>query len=391
MLWLIICAVVISAALAGTIYLTVCLGRFGFIKALAGERKGLKYLLSLVVLAAIFTLASYAISVVNAIIIFLHATAFFLIFDLAAAVASRIWGKAASERTGRSGRPDEPDKPDEPGRLKGWLERFDRLKGWLAIGVTVIYLAIGYYQDVHVWQTDYSLQTDKDLHLRIALIADSHIGTTFDGDGFAAHMKTIEAQKPDLLVVAGDFVDDASKKEDMMKACQALGSMDLRYGVWYANGNHDKGYFNDRDFTYAELEKALTDQGVHVLADSWELVDNSFYVACRQDLTFGSRKSIDELLEGVDTDKYIIVINHIPNDYDNEAASAADLVLSGHTHGGQVLPIKYTDRLFGIDDRVYGHEKRDGTDFIVTSGISNWELVFKTGTRSEYVIIDVEG
>ncbi|MBQ4045820.1 MAG: metallophosphoesterase [Lachnospiraceae bacterium] len=369
-------------------------------------------------MAAIFTLASYAISVVNAIIIFLHATAFFLIFDLAAAVASRIWGKAASERTGRSGRPDEPNKLNEPGkpykpnepykpdkqdkqdkldklgkpgRLKGWLERFDRLKGWLAIGVTVIYLAIGYYQDVHVWQTDYSLQTDKDLHLRIALIADSHIGTTFDGDGFAAHMKTIEAQKPDLLVVAGDFVDDASKKEDMLKACQALGSMDLRYGVWYANGNHDKGYFNDRDFTYAELEKALTDQGVHVLADSWELVDNSFYVACRQDLTFGSRKSIDELLEGVDTDKYIIVINHIPNDYDNEAASAADLVLSGHTHGGQVLPIKYTDRLFGIDDRVYGHEKRDGTDFIVTSGISNWELVFKTGTRSEYVIIDVEG
>ena len=363
MLWLLICVVVIAAAVAGTIYLTVCLGRFDFIKSLAGERKWLRYLGSLLILAALFALACYALSVVNAIIIFLHAAAFFLIFDLVMAAVKRIWGKKCS----------------------------DNLKGCLAIGVTVLYLAIGYYQDMHVWQTDYSLQTDKNLNLKIALISDSHIGTTFDGDGFAAHMKTIEAQAPDLLIVAGDFVDDSSKKEDMLKACQALGSMNLRYGVWYANGNHDKGYFNNRDFSYAELEKTLTDQGVHVLSDTCELVDDRFYVAGRQDLTFGPRKSIGELLEGLDTDKYIIVINHIPDDYDNEAESAADLVLSGHTHGGQVLPIKYTDRLFGIDDRVYGHEKKNGTDFIVTSGISDWEIVFKTGTRSEYVIINVEG
>ena len=42
-------------------------------------------------------------------------------------------------------------------------------------------------------------------------------------------------------------------------------------------------------------------------------------------------------------------------------------------------------------DRVYGYERRQGTDFIVTSGISCWEIPFKTGTRSEYVIITVEG
>ena len=73
----------------------------------------------------------------------------------------------------------------------------------------------------------------------------------------------------------------------------------------------------------------------------------------------------------------------------NEAASAADLVVSGHTHGGQLFPATYVGEWFGINDRTYGHENRNGTDFIVTSGISDWEIQFKTGTKSEYVMIDV--
>ena len=42
-----------------------------------------------------------------------------------------------------------------------------------------------------------------------------------------------------------------------------------------------------------------------------------------------------------------------------------------------------------VNDKVYGHEKRESTDFIVTSGVSGWAVPFKTGTFSEYVIIDI--
>ena len=65
-------------------------------------------------------------------------------------------------------------------------------------------------------------------------------------------------------------------------------------------------------------------------------------------------------------------------------------MVSGHTHGGQFFPVTYVGEWIGANDRTYGHEKRNGTDFIVTSGISCWELPFKTGTKSEYVIIDVK-
>lgn len=75
-----------------------------------------------------------------------------------------------------------------------------------------------------------------------------------------------------------------------------------------------------------------------------------------------------------------------------QAGSGADLVLSGHTHGGQMIPLVQLIRWFHIvDDNVYGYERRENTDFIVTSGISDWALQFKTGCWSEYVIIDISG
>lgn len=76
-----------------------------------------------------------------------------------------------------------------------------------------------------------------------------------------------------------------------------------------------------------------------------------------------------------------------------EAAAGADLVLSGHTHGGQMIPLMQLMRRFHIGgtDNVYGKERRRNTDFIVTSGISDWAVRFKTGCRSEYVMIDING
>ena len=360
-MWLIILAVVLAALIAGVVYMTAAVGRFGAIKAIAGERGWLKNVLSLTCMAAVFAIVSFALSPVNAAVVFLHEVLFFLAFGGIMRIIQRVAGREFSVY---------------------W-------QGWLAIVTSVVYLAVGYYLLHHVWQKDYDLKTDKQVSLKIAMFADSHLSTTFDGDGFAEHMKTIEAQDPDIVLIPGDFVDDWSKKDDMLKACEVLGKMKVKYGVWYSYGNHDEGFTNSRDFTAAELEQALLDNGIHILSDEYELVNNSFYVVGRKDSSLGERKTMDELLEGVDTSKYIIVLDHEPNDYDNEAASSADLVVSGHTHGGQLFPVTYVSEWFGINDRTYGYEKRNGTDFIVTSGISDWEIQLKTGTKSEYVMINI--
>lgn len=50
-----------------------------------------------------------------------------------------------------------------------------------------------------------------------------------------------------------------------------------------------------------------------------------------------------------------------------------------------------TQLVQGLDDRVYGYEKRKNTNFVVTSGIFDWTIKFKTGCKSEYVIINIQG
>ena len=156
--WLIILVVVLAALALGLCYLVGCVGRFGLVRKLSGGRKWPRRLLSLAILAVLFILLSLWLSPVNAVVAFLHGVLFFLLSGLVARLLRRITGREA--------------------RIY-W-------QGWLALGVTVMWLGAGYLLCSHVWQTDYSLGTDKKLGtLKIALIADSHLGTTFDGEGFA--------------------------------------------------------------------------------------------------------------------------------------------------------------------------------------------------------------
>ena len=359
MIWLVGLVIVAVVGIAGTIYLACAIGRFGLIRKAAGEKKWLSRLIALGLLLVGFALFAYLLSVLDATVILLHVLFFFIVFGLVFWIIRKLTGKQTKIY---------------------W-------QGWLALLTAAVYLGVGYFQCVHVWKTEYSLSSDKAVEpLRIALFADSHVGTTFDGEGFAAYLDEIMLQEPDLILIPGDFVDDSTTRSDMLTACRALGQIDSRYGVWFAYGNHDRGYFNSRDFSAEDLVQALEESHVHILEDEAALVGDLCIVG-RRDASFGQRAELAELLDGIDPEKYIIVLDHEPTDYENEAATAADLVVSGHTHGGQLIPLGTVGELFAGNDRTYGYERRNGTDFIVTSGISDWAVHFKTGTRTEYVII----
>ena len=270
--------------------------------------------------------------------------------------------------------------------------------GWMALAVTVVTLIFGWYSDHHVWQTNYELTTHKDLsELKIAMFADSHIGTTFDDKEFAKHMQAIEAQNPDILVIVGDYVDDGTSREQMIQSTRALGKMKTKYGIYFVSGNHDKGYYGaeHRGFSEHDLFAELKDNGITILQDEAVLINDAFYVVGRRDFSEvkeqgKARRTINELIENLDKDKYMVVLDHQPVEYDKDADAKVDLVLSGHTHGGQLFPFNQVGKWVKVNDLIYGYEKRKDTDFIVTSGISDWAIKFKTGTKSEYVIIDIK-
>ena len=269
--------------------------------------------------------------------------------------------------------------------------------GATAIILSIAALSCGWYLDHHVWQTNYTLTTDKNIeNLKIAMFADSHIGTTFNADGFAKHIAEIQKQNPDMVVIVGDFVDDDTTLENMLASCKALGTLQTKYGVYFVFGNHDKGYYGAerRGFASGELIAELEKNGVKVLRDETALINDMLYVIGRRDFSVereqrGNRKSMADLLSDLDKEKYVLVLDHQPTDYKNQAEAKVDLVVSGHTHGGQLFPFNYVGKWIDANDAIYGHERRGQTDFIITSGISDWAIKFKTGTKSEYVIINL--
>ena len=271
------------------------------------------------------------------------------------------------------------------------------IPGIVAIIATIVYMLVAFYLCATVFVTNYTIDTNKNVEpLRIVQFADSHLGITMTADTFPAEVEKIKAQNPDIVLITGDYVDDNSSREDLDACSKALSTINCKYGVYFSYGNHDRGYYDDshRGYNVEYLINSLESNGVKVLEDEVVNLDNQYLLIVRDDKSDRNRMTIQQLVTGIDANQfnseYSIVMDHQPNDYDAEAKANVDLVLSGHTHGGQLLPINKVGEWVGVNDATYGYHKIGNTDFIVTSGISCWGLRFKTGTSSEIVVIDIK-
>ncbi len=364
-MWIAIFGISILAAGAGAVYLARKVKKTGVFARLNIPKA--EMVLALLTVALLLFILSLVFDVTNMIVIVMHVAVFLLIGDLVGLIISKSGVVYVSGRT----------------------------VDLCAVCACIIYLIYGWIMMHGMWETDYEIITDKDPgNIRIAQIADSHIGAGFDGEGFGKRLEKIQETQPDILVVTGDFVDDASTKEDMIRSCEQFSHFKTKYGIYFCWGNHDRGYYSNerRGYSGEDLERELTKCGVTVLEDESVLVDGRFYVIGRADAGYGgsSRKPVSDLIADLDKDKYMIVLDHQPTDYEAEEAAGVDLVLSGHTHGGQVFPLEYIQPLLSENDNVRGHERRGNTDFIVTDGISDWAIKFKTGCRSEYNLIEIK-
>jgi predicted MPP superfamily phosphohydrolase len=375
--------ILVILALLGVVfflsYLSYRTSNFPVFRNMTGGRKKRAWLICFLIYLAVCAALTLTLNLVNTVICLVHLGGFWLLSELVFLIIRK-------KRYG----------PDS--KAASAIPLFTWLPGVCAIIFTVCYMLVAWYLCTSVREKDYTIESDHlKGDLRIVQFADSHVGATFDAEGLHNYVLEINALNPDIVLITGDFVDDDTSREDMLGSCEALGDLNTKYGVFFSYGNHDKGYFSEeaRGWSNSDLYESLVKNGVIVLQDDVQLVDGRFYVIGRQDKSESYRgvirKTPAELMEGLDPDLYKIVLDHQPAEYREEALAGADLVLSGHTHGGQFFPFNQMGVLTGEYDRSYGHEQRDHTDFIVTSGISDWSLIFKTGCRSEYVVIDIHG
>ena len=359
-MFLALIGLVLAVAVLAAVYLMRKIRGLSFLSGIS--KSWLAWLVSAGILLGSIALLSLAMSPLNVAVCLLHLTVIWLLCDGLGWLLGK-WAK----------RPVTSD-----------------IRAISALVLSILYLGVGWINAHRVVATPYQFTSEKvSAPLRIVQFSDAHIGITFDGGSFAAQLEEINKQQPDIVVITGDFVDDSTSRQDMLSACQALEILEAP--VYFVYGNHDKGYHSaeGRGWSARELASALESSGVVILEDEAVSLPGGYTLLGRQDASVRNRASMETLMALADSGSYTIVLDHQPGDYDAQAEAKADLVLSGHTHGGQMLPVTYVGQWMGLNDRTYGHERRDSTDFIVSSGISSWELKFKTGCFSEYVIIDI--
>ncbi|GEM_PF-701912 len=272
----------------------------------------------------------------------------------------------------------------------GWLWQ----GGIAALACSAALLLYGVIHGKRIVVKRYTLHTPLPVpggELRIALISDVHMGLTIDAARLRREMDRLAKEKPDLLVIAGDLVDDQTSPAQMRAACTIAGSLPTTCGAYFAYGNHDlAGHGPTPPNTKAQLDEALTGAGIHILDDQSRVAAGLTLIG-RRDAVFTrrpDRASLRQLLDGADKTRPIILIDHQPRELKEAAAAGVTVQLSGHTHAGQVWPMSWLCRLFGV---AYGHRRIGHMDVIVSSGMGNRGSALRSGCTAEMVLIRLCG
>jgi predicted MPP superfamily phosphohydrolase len=165
---------------------------------------------------------------------------------------------------------------------------------------------------------------------RIVQLSDIHHSPFFAEEEIAEAARRANDLKPDLIALTGDYV---SHSRNYIAGCaRALGTLEAKHGVFAVLGNHD--HWTDSEMMIA----ALSDQGIHVLCNENVRIkhDKSYFRLAGVDDLIAKRGDLTTALLGTHRGETRILLAHNPSIIREAARAGVDLVLSGHTHGGQI-------------------------------------------------------
>lgn len=262
--------------------------------------------------------------------------------------------------------------------------------GISAISLTVITVAYGFINAKQIKVVNYEIsltQNTLEEELNIAMISDLHLGAVGSEGRLDEIVDEINALNPDIICIAGDFFDsDFEAIKNPEGAIESLKRLKSKYGVYLCLGNHDAGK------TFSKMTEFIEQCGIKALYEESVVIDDRFVLVGRLDGSpiGGSgdmkRKDTAEVTWGLNDNLPVIVLDHNPAHID-EYGDSADLILSGHTHKGQIFPGSLiTNLLYEVDHGYYQKDEGD-PQVIVSSGVGTWGMPMRVGTRSEILSI----
>lgn len=213
--------------------------------------------------------------------------------------------------------------------------------------------------------------------VRIGLITDVHRSRWVSSDDVARAVAALMAERPDLIVLGGDYVTWGDRGY-VQPSAEALAPLSAPHGVFGILGNHD----DDHD-----MPAALAARGVHMLKDARTVVQIKGERVDVVGIRFWTRRESDvaSVLRGATG--FPLLLAHDPRRLTEAAALKVPLVLSGHTHGGQVvLPAigAIAAQKFPV---VAGIGRRDQTTMFVSRGVGTVYVPVRVNCPPEVALL----
>lgn len=222
--------------------------------------------------------------------------------------------------------------------------------------------------------------------LRAVHISDLHIDRATPRAWIRSIVKQINSLKPDVIFMTGDIIDDnALLIDDRLSLLVELGAP---YGIYSAMGNHELYHgINSWSYKFKEL-------GFQTLFNRGMFINNSniFVSGIPDSYTASSSPSYNvnfrHALQGSKLSNYKILLSHNPELIDNLTRINYNLMLSGHTHGGQIFPfhllIKKANRYLS------GHYPVNGIDLYVSNGAGTWGPTMRLFSPAEITVFNLQ-
>ena len=273
---------------------------------------------------------------------------------------------------------------------------------WSLLSLAILGLGYSHWESRNIILREYILEDNKIPSsfegFKIVFIADTHCNYFFDGKDFAKLITRINSLNPDIVVLGGDYTSLSPKYR--LPFFENLNRIKTKYGVYSVFGNHD--FWDDIEVLKTDFEKT-----------NIKMCDNqSYWINNGQDsIKIGGvgdlwedKQIINPTINDLKENDFCILLSHNPDfieELTKDEQNKIDLMLSGHTHAGQVtlfgqyapiMPSTMSNtqpNLTGQKYR-YGWKKVNETNVYITSGVGVDKFPFRFFAAPEIVEITLK-
>ncbi len=228
---------------------------------------------------------------------------------------------------------------------------------------------------------------DKNINqeLKLVSLADIHINRSVSDNYIEKLVAKVNNEKADFILYSGDVLDDKANK--VTKKLDKLSQTKSTYGNYVVLGNHE---------TYSGFSSSTSyfskNDNFNLLLNSGKLFEKlNLYIGGITDYSSSilSRPDIKKSLKSSKNDTYKILLSHQPKVMGDNTVNAYDLVLSGHTHGGQIFPFQYPTQKGNLG-YLAGLYEKDNTKIYVSRGVRYWGPKIRLLAPSEITVISLK-